>query len=361
MSLSDTLSAPSDGDNVGGGGGSERLDSWSSPDASAPDGLRASNVGVRGDLLLPKTAHKTSLSHQAVGWAVLGSGCMVLYGMLTRVVNHFDSVDEREIVGQRTPRDQREGASGTSTDRTAAMWIDFGIVLFVLAAVTAAVNGQLEHFVTRLKEKPCHRGAGYLSTVAYLSALVTLPFVVQVTFSPQHPWWRPHDVAWMVAGVFTAMTTMMSVREVKKHLENYSSSRMQKHIIRILFMPPIYAIDCFASIRFNSLGIYLSVFREIYEALCLWSFMSLMMNFLHNVAEVRRQQADAKVRSCTLALHGARVCGSPRLLRARRTLSSARPPIAATTCARRKSSISVRNFGGTTETTLASSRLKSWI
>jgi hypothetical protein len=128
----------------------------------------------------------------------------------------------------------------------------------------------------------------------YLSALVTLPFVAAITFSPAHPWWRPHDVAWMISGAMTAMTCMLSIREVIKHLENYSSGRMQKHIIRILFMPPIYAIDCWVGMRcvphcaphcvlawrsnaptisqrflarsFESVGIYLTVIREAYEA-----------------------------------------------------------------------------------------------
>jgi hypothetical protein len=95
-----------------------------------------------------------------------------------------------------------------------------------------------------------------------------------------------------------------------QHLENYSSPRLQKHIIRILFMPPVYAIDCFGpgppgtlsglsvlpsksalydvfvwargalnsekwrflsravAMRFNSLGAYLTIGREFYEAFC---------------------------------------------------------------------------------------------
>ena len=60
------------------------------------------------------------------------------------------------------------------------------------------------------------------------------------------------------AGVFTAMATVMSVGAIRKHLENYSSPRLQKHIVRILWMPPVYAIDCFVAMRFNSYGVYLT-------------------------------------------------------------------------------------------------------
>jgi len=44
--------------------------------------------------------------------------------------------------------------------------------------------------------------------------------------------------------------------------------------------------------RFNSAGAYLTVVREMYEAYCVWSFMSLMMEFLHNVATLRRSTAE---------------------------------------------------------------------
>lgn len=103
---------------------------------------------------------------------------------------------------------------------------------------------------------------------------------------------RPHDVAWITASIFTLMTVTLSGEEIRKHLVNYSSPRVQKHIVRILWMPPIYALDCFIAIRFDSAGAYLTVVREMYEAYCVWSFMSLMMEFLHNVATLRRSIAE---------------------------------------------------------------------
>ena len=89
---------------------------------------------------------------------------------------------------------------------------------------------------------------------------------------------RPHDVAWLFASAFTFMTIALSGREIRKHLVNYSSPRVQKDIIRILWMPPIYALDCFVAMRFDSYGAYRTVLRELYEAYCVWSFMSLMMS-----------------------------------------------------------------------------------
>eukprot|EP01043_Picozoa_sp_COSAG02_P125704 COSAG02_NODE_62891_length_264_cov_1.254545_1_plen_88_part_11 len=44
--------------------------------------------------------------------------------------------------------------------------------------------------------------------------------------------------------------------------------------------------------RFDSAGVYLTVIRELYEAFCVWSFMALMMEFLHNVASLRRSASS---------------------------------------------------------------------
>lgn len=55
-------------------------------------------------------------------------------------------------------------------------------------------------------------------------------------------------------------------------------------ICRILLMVPIYAIDAAVSIRFMQEAIILNTVRELYEAFTVWSFMSLILEFLHNEA-----------------------------------------------------------------------------
>ena len=148
---------------------------------------------------------------------------------------------------------------------------------FLLAVLVGAATGELKLCVRRGMEKSS-RIAGHAISLGYIAVLLTLPKLAHIMWAQSR--WRPHDVAWMVAGIFTAIGSFMSLVEVKKHLENYSIPRLQKHIVRILFMPPIYAIDCFIAMRFNSLGHYLTILREFYEAYCVWSFMALMMDFL---------------------------------------------------------------------------------
>ena len=102
------------------------------------------------------------------------------------------------------------------------------------------------------------------------------------------------------------MATVMSVGAIRKHLENYSSPRLQKHIVRILWMPPVYAIDCFVAMRFNSYGVYLTIMREFYEAYCVHSFMPVQTRLaLCGAALLMPQVNTRSLYRCGKGLSGA--------------------------------------------------------
>jgi len=56
------------------------------------------------------------------------------------------------------------------------------------------------------------------------------------------------------------------MRGVQAHLENYHAPRMQKHVVRILWMPCTYGLDAWFALRFKHSAIYLDTLRECYEA-----------------------------------------------------------------------------------------------
>jgi hypothetical protein len=267
----------------------------------APEEPPPPAAGARGEVLMPQQVAKSSCRHRLLHISTLLSAALILYGLLTRSFNAMGRQQRLTAAGKvdgggaTAGTSDQGGQPGDEADQDSAAanaFMGMGAIILILTFATAAVDDTLVMFFIRMREKPI-RVAGHLATCGYVTAIVVMPFVVRVTFSSKYPWWRPHTIAWLVAGVFAAMTTMVAVRELMKHLNNYTSPRLQKHIVRILLMPPIYAIDCWISMRFSSMGMYLTVFREVYEAYCLWSFMSLMLNFLHNVATLRRQQADA--------------------------------------------------------------------
>lgn len=61
---------------------------------------------------------------------------------------------------------------------------------------------------------------------------------------------KAHDVGWLVAGIFTLITWVASIWLILKHLTYYTCPPQQRHIVRMLFMPPIYATISFAGYLF---------------------------------------------------------------------------------------------------------------
>ncbi|OQV15313.1 Transmembrane protein 184C [Hypsibius exemplaris] len=85
---------------------------------------------------------------------------------------------------------------------------------------------------------------------------------------------------WLVGGMFAFLSFPVSLQLILLHLLNYTKPRLQLHIIRILWMPPIYAMDAWLSLRFPEGAIYCDTLRELYEAYTIYNFMQYLMNYL---------------------------------------------------------------------------------
>lgn len=64
------------------------------------------------------------------------------------------------------------------------------------------------------------------------------------------------------------------------HTEYYTRPRLQRHVIRILWMVPIYSLDAWLALRFKDARGYLDPVREIYEAYVIYNFYAYLMNYL---------------------------------------------------------------------------------
>jgi len=89
-----------------------------------------------------------------------------------------------------------------------------------------------------------------------------------------------HNIAWILAGVCSVLACILSFIQIYKHLCNYTNPSQQKHIVRILLMVPIYAVDSFLSFRFYWLDIYFDVARDCYEAFVIYTFYSLLIEYV---------------------------------------------------------------------------------
>ncbi|CAK5281816.1 unnamed protein product, partial [Mycena citricolor] len=88
------------------------------------------------------------------------------------------------------------------------------------------------------------------------------------------------QVGWIVAALFTLAAMVTSFWLVNKHLSWYTNKREQRHIVRILFMVPIYAVISLASYIFWNNSTPLLLIRDCYESTVLTAFFYLLLNYL---------------------------------------------------------------------------------
>lgn len=85
----------------------------------------------------------------------------------------------------------------------------------------------------------------------------------------------------LIAGVFVWIAIPISLWEIIQHVINYTQPRLQKHIIRILWMVPIYAINAWLVLLYPKHSIYMDCARECYEGYVIYNFMKFLLNYLN--------------------------------------------------------------------------------
>jgi len=96
--------------------------------------------------------------------------------------------------------------------------------------------------------------------------------------------WDAHRVGWAIAGACTVLTVIISAITVLQHCRNYTNRAEQRQIIRILYMPPVYAIVSFFSFRFFRSYTYYTLAETTYEAITLSAFLLLLIEFVASSA-----------------------------------------------------------------------------
>ncbi|XP_062859869.1 transmembrane protein 184ba isoform X2 [Trichomycterus rosablanca] len=95
------------------------------------------------------------------------------------------------------------------------------------------------------------------------------------------------------------------------HLRYYSSPKEQRHIVRILFIVPIYAFDSWLSLLFftnDQYYVYFDTVRDCYEAFVIYNFLSLCYEYLGGesaiMAEIRGKPIESSCVYGTCCLWG---------------------------------------------------------
>ncbi|KNZ82147.1 Transmembrane protein 184 like protein [Termitomyces sp. J132] len=92
--------------------------------------------------------------------------------------------------------------------------------------------------------------------------------------------WDAHRIGWAIAGSCTVVTLIISIVSVGRHCRSYTNPREQRQILRILYMPPVYAIISFFSYRFFRSYTYYSFIEVGEKAVTLSAFLLLLIEYV---------------------------------------------------------------------------------
>lgn len=145
------------------------------------------------------------------------------------------------------------------------------------------------------KRKVVLRGVGVAFILLVLACLPVCIWVLRESLDQDL-----HIVAWFVAGCFALLTLPISAFGIILHLNHYNKPRIQRYILRIMWMPPIYGLACWFSLIFRHYSVYWTLLREFYEAYCIYCFLFFLMALLEDnantLAEEKRDREERRAR-----------------------------------------------------------------
>lgn len=90
-----------------------------------------------------------------------------------------------------------------------------------------------------------------------------------------------HLSASLSAGAIAVLSTTISMLEIINHLQNVHSPELQTYVVRILFIVPVFSVDCWLSLRFANAGehrwtVYFDAVRDAFEAFTIYTFANFL-------------------------------------------------------------------------------------
>jgi len=102
---------------------------------------------------------------------------------------------------------------------------------------------------------------------------------------------------WQLAGTFTLLSCLISMWHMSAHLRELNQPIIQRKILAILWMCPIYAITSWFSLVFPDTEGYLAIIKDSYEAYIIYQFLSFCISVIgkgehENVVDLLAKRAD---------------------------------------------------------------------
>ncbi|XP_072040979.1 transmembrane protein 184C-like [Amphiura filiformis] len=85
---------------------------------------------------------------------------------------------------------------------------------------------------------------------------------------------------WFLAGMATIFAVPISLWGILNHLLHFTQPALQRKILRILWMVPVYGIFSWLALTFPKARVFLDAVREIYQAYVVYNFITYLITFL---------------------------------------------------------------------------------
>ncbi|KAI8843109.1 organic solute transporter Ostalpha-domain-containing protein, partial [Chytridium lagenaria] len=97
------------------------------------------------------------------------------------------------------------------------------------------------------------------------------------------------NYGWVLSGFFALFAVTTSTTLMTLHLRHWTRPQVQRHILRILFIVPSYAICAFVAYKYSWLAVFVNVYRDCYEGFTVYAFFSLCLVYLGHGRESARE------------------------------------------------------------------------
>jgi hypothetical protein len=113
-----------------------------------------------------------------------------------------------------------------------------------------------------------------------ISLLIIFPLLLHLAISDARAGMKS-SAAFYSAASYVTITLALSIRGILSHLHNWYAPDVQKFVVRILFMVPLYSVQSWLGLRFHGPAhIYIVTVRELYEAYVIQSFVYYLIELL---------------------------------------------------------------------------------
>eukprot|EP00529_Nitzschia_sp_RCC80_P041416 CAMPEP_0113523286 /NCGR_PEP_ID=MMETSP0014_2-20120614/45629_1 /TAXON_ID=2857 /ORGANISM="Nitzschia sp." /LENGTH=527 /DNA_ID=CAMNT_0000421375 /DNA_START=1415 /DNA_END=2995 /DNA_ORIENTATION=- /assembly_acc=CAM_ASM_000159 len=160
----------------------------------------------------------------------------------------------------------------------------------------AANAWNLRHSTVRLVMRKI---GNFIASFTLMAMLLLVPTVVYRALSQKNV----AAAAFHSAGVLVLGTVILSIRLVYLHFTHWYMPTVQKYVVRILWMVPLYAVGSWLSLYFHHARIYIDTIRDLYEAYVIASFVYYLIELLGGEESIVRILRHKVRDDPTLATH----------------------------------------------------------